>query len=49
MLHLAAQIVKYMRVHKKFWLGPLMTVLLVVGALVVFAHTSSVAPFIYGF
>jgi hypothetical protein len=37
----------YMRVRKKFWLLPIFIVLLLVGALLVFAHGSALAPFIY--
>ena len=37
----------FMRVRKKFWLLPILIVLLVVGALLVFAQGSALAPFIY--
>ncbi len=37
----------YMHVRKKWWLTPLIVVLFLVGALLVFAHTSALAPFIY--
>jgi hypothetical protein len=37
----------FMRVRKKFWLAPLIVVLLVVGAMVIVAEFSVVAPFIY--
>lgn len=37
----------YMRVRKKFWLGPIILMLLALGALVVFTEGSAVAPFIY--
>ncbi|HKC38685.1 MAG TPA: DUF5989 family protein [Gemmatimonadales bacterium] len=36
-----------MRVRKKWWLLPIMLVMIVVGALLVFAHGSALAPFIY--
>jgi len=36
-----------MRVRKKWWLGPIIIMMLHVGALVVFAHGSALAPFIY--
>ena len=38
---------QFMRVRKKFWLLPVILVLLLVGALLVFAQGSAVAPFIY--
>jgi len=34
-------------VRKKFWLAPIIIVLLLLGALIVFAQGSAVAPFIY--
>ena len=37
----------YMKERKKWWLIPVMLVLLVVGALMVFAKGSVLAPFIY--
>jgi hypothetical protein len=37
----------YMRVRKKWWLLPIITVMMLVGALLVFAQGSALAPFIY--
>ena len=37
----------FMRERKKFWLAPILVVLLMVGALLVFAQGSALAPFIY--
>ena len=37
----------YMRTRKKYWLIPIMLVMLLVGALLVLAQGSAVAPFIY--
>lgn len=37
----------YMRVRKKLWLLPLVVVLVLVGALLVLAQGSALAPFIY--
>ena len=37
----------YMRERKKIWLAPVIIVLLVLGFLIVFGGSSSVAPFIY--
>jgi hypothetical protein len=36
-----------MRERKKFWLAPIILVMLLLGALIVFAQGSSLAPFIY--
>jgi drug/metabolite transporter superfamily protein YnfA len=37
----------FMRERKKFWLAPIILVLLLFGALLVFTEGSAVAPFIY--
>ena len=37
----------FLRVRKKFWLLPVVAVLLAVGALLVLAQSSAIAPFIY--
>ena len=37
----------YMKSHKKLWLLPIIVVLGLVGALLVFAQGSALAPFIY--
>jgi hypothetical protein len=37
----------FMRVRKKWWLVPILVVMLLVGGLLVFAQGSALAPFIY--
>jgi hypothetical protein len=37
----------FMRERKKFWLAPIILVMLVLGVLIVVAQGSAVAPFIY--
>ncbi len=37
----------FMRVRKKWWLAPIIAVMLLVGMLLVFAQGSALAPFIY--
>ncbi|MDO8631701.1 MAG: DUF5989 family protein [Phycisphaerales bacterium] len=37
----------FIKQEKKWWLIPLLTVLLLVGALIVFAGSSPLAPFLY--
>lgn len=37
----------FLREEKKWWLAPLIILVLAVGALVVFAESSALAPFIY--
>ena len=37
----------FMRERKKFWLAPIIIVMVLLGALIVLAQGSAVAPFIY--
>jgi hypothetical protein len=37
----------FMRVRKKFWLAPIITVMLLLGTLMVFIQGSAIAPFLY--
>ena len=37
----------YMRSRKKYWLIPLMVMMVILGGLIVLAQGSAVAPFIY--
>jgi hypothetical protein len=37
----------FMKVRKKFWLLPIVVILLLLGALLILAQGSAVAPFIY--
>ena len=41
------EIWEYMRVRKKFLLGPIIVIMLLLGVLIVLAEGSAVAPFIY--
>lgn len=38
---------QFLKVRKKFWLLPVITIMLLLGVLIVFAEGSAVAPFIY--
>jgi membrane glycosyltransferase len=42
-----AELWAFMRVRKKWWLGPIVLMLALLGLLVVFTQGSAVAPFIY--
>ena len=42
-----AELWDFLRVRKKWWLGPPLVILLLLGVLLVFAESSAVAPFIY--
>jgi hypothetical protein len=37
----------FMRERKKFWLAPIIVILLLLGILIVFGAGSAIAPFIY--
>lgn len=37
----------FMKVRKKFWLLPIIVIMVLVGGLLVFAQGSALAPFIY--
>lgn len=37
----------FMRARKKFWLAPIIIVMLLLGGLIIFAEGSAIAPFIY--
>ena len=47
MLDLLKDLWAFMRERKKFWLAPIVVVMVLLGALIVFAQGSVVAPFIY--
>lgn len=47
MLELLVDLWGFMRERKKFWLAPILIVLLLLGGLIVLAHGSAIAPFIY--
>lgn len=46
-MSLVGELWAFLRVRKKFWLGPIVVILMVFGALLVLAQSSAVAPFIY--
>ena len=37
----------FLRVRKKLWLAPIMLIMILLGALIVLAQGSAIAPFIY--
>ncbi len=42
-----AELWAFMKVRKKWWLGPIVFMLLLLGLLLVFTQGSALAPFIY--
>ncbi len=47
MLEFIAELWDFMRERKKFWLAPILIMLLLLGGLIVLTEGSAVAPFIY--
>jgi len=47
MLSLLSELWVFLRVRKKFWLFPIIFMMVVFGALVILSQGSAVAPFIY--
>jgi hypothetical protein len=46
-MSLLMEVWDFMKTRKKFWLLPIVLVMLMVGALLIFAQGSAIAPFIY--
>ncbi|MBF0286378.1 MAG: hypothetical protein HQM14_01055 [SAR324 cluster bacterium] len=42
-----AELWAFMKVRKKFWLAPIILVLLLLGSLIVLTEGSAIAPFVY--
>jgi len=38
---------EFLKVRKRYWLWPIVVVLMLLGALIVFTESSAIAPFIY--
>ncbi len=47
MLDLIKDLWAFMKDRKKFWLAPIIVIMLLMGALIVLSQGSAVAPFIY--
>ena len=47
MLSLVRELWAFMRVRKKYWLIPLVGMMLILGLMLVLAQGSAIAPFIY--
>jgi len=46
-LSLIPEFWEFLKIRKKFWLLPIIIILFLLGALIIFTETSAVAPFIY--
>jgi hypothetical protein len=47
MLSLFSELWSFMRVRKKFWMLPIIIIMVVFGGLIVLTQGSAIAPFIY--
>ena len=47
MLDLISDLWAFMRERKKYWMAPIVIIMLLLGGLIVFSQGSAVAPFIY--
>ena len=47
MIDLLQDLWEFLKIRKKFWMAPIILVLLLLGALIVLSQGSAVAPFIY--
>lgn len=46
-VQVVSELWEFMKQNKKYWLAPIVITLVLVGALLVFAKGSAIAPFIY--
>ena len=46
-LTIIKEFLEFLRERKKWWIAPIVIILLVLGVLLIFAHSSPLAPFIY--
>ena len=46
-MSLLSEFWQFMKIRKKFWLLPIVIVLLFLGTIIIFAQSSAIAPFIY--
>ncbi|MBC8278231.1 MAG: hypothetical protein H8E46_08365 [FCB group bacterium] len=46
-ISLLKELWQFLKIRKKWWLGPIVLILVMLGALLVFTESSALAPFIY--
>jgi len=46
-MSILVELCAFLKARKKFWLIPILTVMLLLGTLLIFAQGSAIAPFIY--
>ena len=47
MIDFLKDLLEFMKERKKFWLAPIILLLVLLGALIVFTQSSALAPFVY--
>ena len=47
MLTVLSDLIRFMRVYRKFWMAPILVVLLALGLLMIAAQSTAIGPFIY--
>ena len=47
MLSFLKELIAFMRARKKYWMVPIIVMMVILGGLIVFAQGSAIAPFIY--
>ena len=46
-MHVLGELFRFLGARRKFWMMPILVVMLLLGVLLVLAQTSAIAPFIY--
>lgn len=46
-MNILMEFIEFIKVRKKYWLLPIILILLLLGALIIFTESSAIAPFIY--
>ncbi len=47
MISVLKQLFRFMAVYRKFWMAPIIIILLLLGMLLIVAHGSALSPFLY--
>jgi hypothetical protein len=47
MLSVVRELFRYMRAYRKFWMAPIVVVLVALGVVMVVAQSTAIGPFIY--
>ena len=47
MISVLKQLFRFMAVYRKFWMAPIIIILMLLGMLLIVAHGSALSPFLY--